>query len=381
MLTQSEKTNILSSFPNIKLSYENITHKKVYNSDIILAIPEGKKCFAWFTDYNDKNVCMIMELSEQKTQIVNITFVNACFSSKLVYGTILYGTLFYNSNNRFFSIEDVFYYKGSDFTRVKWIDKFSIIGNLLNYNIKQLSYNESFIVFGMPVFSNNYEDLLIKIQKLTYKISTIQFHQFNRMNNFLYMRYSICNNNNNNNNAFEKRFNYKTNNVSERVDIRNNYVSNKEINNVNHKYKTNDIVRTNIPEKNIYKMNEKREIIFQVKPDIQNDIYHLYLQNDKGTLIFYDIASIPDYKTSVMMNKLFRNIKENINLDALEESDDEEEFQNERADRFVTLDKTYNMICAYNYKFKKWYPLKVTDINAKISNHKDLQIDTKFIKK
>ena len=34
---------------------------------------------------------------------------------------------------------------------------------------------------------------------------------------------------------------------------------------------------------------------------------------------------IPDYKTSVFMNDLFRTIKENKNLDLLEESDDEED--------------------------------------------------------
>ena len=35
------------------------------------------------------------------------------------------------------------------------------------------------------------------------------------------------------------------------------------------------------------------------------------------------------------MNTLFRNIKENQNLDALEESDDEEEFENISLDKFV----------------------------------------------
>ena len=65
MLTTEEKETILSEFPkNIKLSYENLVYKKVYHSDIILAIPEGKKCFAWFTTYNDKNVCFIMEINK-----------------------------------------------------------------------------------------------------------------------------------------------------------------------------------------------------------------------------------------------------------------------------------------------------------------------------
>jgi hypothetical protein len=113
-----------------------------------------------------------------------------------------------------------------------------------------------------------------------------------------------------------------------------------------------------------------KNIIFKVKADIQNDIYHLYcMENNKE--MFYNVAYIPDYKTSVMMNKLFRNIKENDNLDLLEESDDEEEFQNENIDRFVDMNKTLLMICKFNHKFKKWYPVK------DFSNQKPLIVEKK----
>ena len=37
----------------------------------------------------------------------------------------------------------------------------------------------------------------------------------------------------------------------------------------------------------------------------------------------HGICNIPDINTSKMMNNLFRDIKENNNLDTLEESDDE----------------------------------------------------------
>ena len=70
---------------------------------------------------------------------------------------------------------------------------------------------------------------------------------------------------------------------------------------------------------------DKKEVIFKIKPDIQNDIYQLYCLNEENNEIYYDTAFIPDFNTSVMMNKLFRKIKENARLDALEESDDEEE--------------------------------------------------------
>ena len=102
-----------------------------------------------------------------------------------------------------------------------------------------------------------------------------------------------------------------------------------------------------------------------VKADIQNDIYHLYNPdenananaNANANIDNELIASIPDYKTSVMMNSLFRNIKENNSLDALEESDDEDEFENVNLDKFVDLSKKIKMKCIYNYKFKKWTPI------------------------
>jgi hypothetical protein len=81
--------------------------------------------------------------------------------------------------------------------------------------------------------------------------------------------------------------------------------------------------------------------------------------NSENSLEFFDIAAIPDYKTSVMMNRLFRKIKENENLDALEESDDDDEFENMNDDKFVNLDRCVKMECMYNKKFDKYVPLKV----------------------
>jgi hypothetical protein len=66
------------------------------------------------------------------------------------------------------------------------------------------------------------------------------------------------------------------------------------------------------------------------------------------------------------MNKLFRNIKENINLDALEESDDEAEFENEKEDKYVFLDRSYKMNCQYNHKFKKWIPQSLAARDSRI---------------
>ena len=104
--------------------------------------------------------------------------------------------------------------------------------------------------------------------------------------------------------------------------------------------------------------NSYKESIFKVMAQIEPDIYDLFIYKN-GEYEYYDVACIPDYKTSVMMNKLFRNIKENDNLDAIEESDTEEEFENSKEDKYVYLDKSFKMKCEYNHKFKKWTPISL----------------------
>ena len=63
------------------------------------------------------------------------------------------------------------------------------------------------------------------------------------------------------------------------------------------------------------------------------------------------------------MNSLFRNIKENTCLDTLEESDDEDMFENINLDKYVDLDKEICMECAFNSKFKMWVPKNVSKNN------------------
>lgn len=103
------------------------------------------------------------------------------------------------------------------------------------------------------------------------------------------------------------------------------------------------------------------EKVFLVKPHVINDIYKLYVKNKKESLIFYKYALIPNYKKSVFMNNIFRNIKENINLDFLEESDSEDDFENIDNNKYIKLDEQ-KMICEYNIKHKLWVPKEITNL-------------------
>lgn len=93
--------------------------------------------------------------------------------------------------------------------------------------------------------------------------------------------------------------------------------------------------------------------VFFVRPDIKPDIYTLYLEKYVG------YAYIPDFKTSKLLNSVFRNIPENDNLDCLEESDDEEYFENTDSFKNVNINEIKRFKCEYNRQFQQWKPIEM----------------------
>jgi hypothetical protein len=218
-----------------------------------------------------------------------------------------------------FCIEDIYYYKGRPLTEPNctYLKKLQIIKSCLQGEISTIALTNNFTIFGLPIMNTNFSTILQEINLLPYKISTIQFRYLNSKK-ILCIKY------------------YKP-----REKERDNCLNNQRM------------------DRNIDKA------IFRVTPQIQSDIYNLFVYNN-GKEEFYDIAYIPGYNTSVLMNRIFRNIKENQNLDALEESDEEGEFENEEEDKYVFLDRSFKMNCQYNYKFKKWVPLSLASKSDRI---------------
>ena len=294
---------ILSTFPfkEIELSYETPVHKKVHGSHITIAIPDGIKSYAWFE--KQSGGCWILEITNGS--VSNITRLTQEFNPVLK-GTILYGTTFRcKSGNLSFSIEDVLFFKGKNVCRMNLLHKF----NLLNDVFKQSYLVNPEIAFGLPFMDKQFYALLNAIPTLQYKSSNIHFR---------YLEGKMTNT------AFVMKY------IKPRV-----------------KNQLNTTATTATVKKGVS--------VFSVVADIQPDVY--YLTAPDGTTC---VACIPNYTVSVMMNTLFRNIKENNNLDALEESDDEEDFEDVRIEKYLIPNETpIKMKCEYNYKFKKWTPVSV----------------------
>lgn len=332
MFNDSEIASILSDFPKFELSYETMTHKKVFNHNVILAIPDGKKCLAWFTTYKAENVCFIMETTVNNG-IENIYIAKTGFSDKLVLGesgTIFYGTTFRSSNSApCFCIEDLYYYKGTNYSGRTFVLRLQLLKTIFKTELSQNAIINNYTIFGLPLMNPDLLTLLKEIELLPYKVKYLKYRWF-ETKKIMCAEY------------------YKPNTrVSDTVKLNESSV------------KLREPLATS---------RQLSNAVFKVTADIQSDIYNLFISKD-GKEEFYDYAFIPDYETSVLMNKLFRNIKENGNLDALEESDDEDEFENDSADKYVYLDRSYKINCKYNYKFKKWMPILVAKDNDQIITH------------
>lgn len=311
MFSHIFKTKFLNIFHTIELSYEQFSHNKVSNFDLLLAIPKGPKCFLWITKFKNKFVSIFFILDKNKNiSDISFYFFNDDSFNYLTSfnGTIFYGTLFFTSFHKCFSIENIFYHCGKNIQTHNWATKFSFIESLLSKNLQSIC--DPKIIIGLPILSQN----IIQFQELltnsVYTINKIDYRNFYDSNKSVYNKPSI----------FQ------------------NYSS--------------SISSNSFKSSNSYS-------VFLIKPTLQDDIYELFDINNNNS--FVDIAHIPDFKTSVMMNNLFRNIKENKNLDALEESDDESEFQNNSLDQFVFLDVSHKMKCYFNKKFQKWQPIELSN--------------------
>ena len=340
IMNEEEKIELLKSFPQIELSYETSIHNKVYNAaSYCIIIPEGQKCFTWFTTFKNQNVCILMEIGDNR-QIHSLHIVSCCFKNELSFGTIFYGTVFYSNGvgGRFFSIEDILCYKGKLCAKDSFMKKLTMMENIFKREIRQIAYSPSQIVFGVPIISDSISKIKEMALVLQYKIRYIQFRDMNKnMGNQCF-------------NLLYSEFVMDEPPPSIQIHMKPSFPTG------NQSYKNIQKSVSNHLKHSVITPNANAcgSKVFTIKPDIQNDIYHLYSDNGE----FFDVAYIPDYKTSVFMNTLFRKIKENNNLDSLEESDDEEEFENDQLDKFVYLERFYKMVCTFNTKFKKWVPFQ-----------------------
>ena len=377
-LNSNEITHLLKRFPPFELSYETLSHKKVqpdlsgehqktadsnlqyYNLGIY--IPIGKKFFIWFSFYEKKDVIFLMELNKEK-KIHSVFWIENSGCHQLSLGTLFYGTFldFCQPNSptlsytkgvleegepiksSTFLIEDVFYYQGISLKNIVFSEKLGFIYDFLH--LYQLNLPQSgakdvplekcegvkaplSCKIHMVLPKLWFRDTEMDPEKPDYPVHHIQYRCLSRISPYI--------------NIKQNNFMNKEENPQKEADLFSTF-------------------RTDFS-----KSQYKYQTVFQVTADIQFDIYHLFAYGKNSAPVYYNMAYIPNMRTSIFMNGLFRNIRENKNLDLIEESDDEEDFENICEDKYVDLNKSILMECAFHPKFKKWVPQRVVPKGSRI---------------
>lgn len=385
-LNSQETEGLLTSFPNTRLSYETTIHKNdnkalVSGAYKCFILPKGKRCIAWVTEWNRTKIVAVIDILGTNrydgplTKAIRhfheengwypgaVRIYDACIEQSLVYGTVFSGVLFSTGtdyNKSFFSIHTIHWYKGNPIPPVSLSGHVRMCERIFDEcDIRQVAYTkQNSLVFGLPVLCHNEKDVYATVTELPYPVFAIQYRFENHSR--------VCQR------LYQPGDEYAR--TEEMVIIKPKYVP------------TPTPVPAPAPAPvHVHAPATRRMYVpptdgmltniqatFMIRPNIQNDIYELFVKNTysrTNELMFHNFAHISSYKTSVMMNKLFRNIVENARLDAQEESEDEVEFENTEPDKYVSLHKEFIMVCQFHKRFCRWVPIQLSALQTTSFSH------------
>lgn len=327
---------IRSKFPEFaRPSYEAFIHKKVdMQYDLAVAIPAGaKRSFLWFTTVGSTPMACILEVA--KNQIIQdaIHVLQKKYPKSYYSGTLLSGYMI--DGSKCFVADDLFCFKGYEF------------GNPLPipYIHKQQAFLDFFEELGVEQKQDIYRIYCIVMWKrldgddlpedtIGYEVKHVQY----RSSQYVLPFANVL--------APKNPWTLVGSTIEDQID----YVPKTNWSDLTTKYKK-QLPNLNI---NFSTPIHRKNTLFWVSADIMYDMYYLYTKND----FLFQHAGIPNYQTSVMMNKLFRVISENDVLDKVEESEDEADFEDIREDKHVDLNKKVLMECRFYPQFKKWVPIR-----------------------
>ncbi len=299
----------MPNLPAFELSYGLDRHSKVAPDAFMLA-PKGQRVIVAFISRPDGDSCYVCQLNRHQ-RICSYTRVLACFSRELCAGTLLYGVRA-GSGDRVV-VEDVLHWMGKPVTRDSLVRKAALFEDLFNRHLGKPP-SSRYLQMGLPVWEESMVSARDALPKIGYECRGIL--------------------------AFSTRAR----------GMRPLSVSPPHRPTASH-----DGVG----------LIDKAVLVARAREE--QDTYSLFAQDASSSLVEIGHAAVHSLATSVFMNSLFRKIKENANLDLLEESDSDDEFECVDADKFVDLEKEVALNCAFEARFGAWVPVSVAAPGAPVS--------------
>lgn len=287
--------DIVNELPQFSMESASKSDSRVFGYDSCHAIPKGKRALGWWHVSQDGPICHILCLDSRSGGISCGYQYMSSFDDIISAGTIVSGTLFVVKERSFFAMSDVYQYAGTMISNIGYSRRETYIA-VIGRHLNPINYNTQCITFGKPVSAVSYKELSVKIRDLSYEVSSIVYSH--------------------------------------------------------HDWGVGKIRPFIAHGQSTHKAHE---CVFAVTPHVSQDVYELRCQ-DSSALRWACVQSLAE---SIKLNKSFRKIRENDDVDLGEISPDESEFEDIDPAKYIKR-RTIRMTCRYDYKFRKWHILAPT---------------------
>ena len=309
---------------------------------IAVVVPKGPKSFAWFcSDDQGNDQCIFVEL-DRRGNPMEAKIRPTVFNPHLCRGTVLYGTTVQSpaGQHSYFVAEDILRLTGESCAHIPYSDRLTLLIATMDRDLDQSVLSMNFVGFTLPCI----------FTKLSQAIYT-----FINSNLLAYTPYAI--------HVWTDRSTQMLGTVVG-LDAVRRFPVQPLILPIRRSTETPSGTPSNRTTET--PSSSRRPIrptarhtdtvttsrILDIRADQEQDTYH-YTDPTTGAK---QRLLVNSFVVSVHLNRLFRNIRENIDLDTLEMSDDEETFENTAPDKFVNTEIVKQIPCTYNRRFAAYEP-------------------------
>jgi len=342
----------ISAFPSFELSYEsNQPHKTVVSAtnDIIIQMPQGRRFYVWFTVDTETGDHAIYHVTPDRTSCEKqqgILNGGTTYPLHLFFGTVVTA---FQISPRTLVMTDLHVYRGVP------------VSTVVNQSVKWAWMTTDIAThasckYVLPVWRHSSQGVA---PLPGYKVHHMQRRSWDTLSPYVHMPHE------------EPTLRVESNGRSLAVETNGRSLANESngrslANESNGRSLAVDS-KSCLQTKQFKKPQYSQVTTFWLMADGQYDLYRLYgYGGAQEPEAFVDFACVVDLRTSKWLNGLFRRMKENRSLDAIEESDDEEDFEDVRLHKYTDMERRVKVKCRFQPRLRKWVPVEEDRPNAPV---------------
>jgi len=302
----------LPRIPPFELSYGLERHRKV-EPDAFMIAPRGERVLVAFASDGEDDACYVCTL-DSRGKVKEAEKTLACFSRSLCAGTLLYGVRVKGQDGECSVVcEDVLWLRGTQVGRVALHRKIGVWKELFGRDLPRPP-SKRYAEFSLPVWTHDRSLLQELVAAAAYPCRGV--------------------------------LGYSSRGRGMRP----------------------------VSVENLARAPRPEHAVLVARAEIAPDSYVLLARDPGVGLVEIGRAAVPGIAASVMLNNMFRTIKENGNLDLLEESDDDEEFELVDESRFVDLKRRIPFRCVFNTQSRAWQPVEAAGVGEPVTEVSQLSL-------